>query len=316
MTVEPATRSTIIRAADALRIGELVAFPTETVYGLGGDATNADAVARIFEMKCRPQFNPLIVHVADRETAANHVEFNESADRLAGAFWPGPLTLVLPKKRDSDICELVSAGLETIGVRVPFNPVAQELLRTAGVPVAAPSANKAGRISPTRATHVADDLGDGPAVILDGDFAAIGLESTVIGFRDGHPVMLRPGGIARKDIEQVLGEKLARPVAGSAPTSPGQLESHYAPRAAIRLDATDVRKDEALLSFGMSHLDTDGPTANLSPNGDLREAAINFFSALRELDASRCKTIAVVPIPDEGLGEAINDRLRRAAAPR
>lgn len=316
MTVTPATRSSIIRASQALRNGELVAFPTETVYGLGGDATNADAVARIFEMKGRPHFNPLIVHVADRETAASHVEFNESANRLATAFWPGPLTLVLTKKPESEICDLVSAGLETIGIRVPLNPVAQELLQTAGLPVAAPSANLAGRISPTRASHVQDDLGDGPALILDGDFAAIGLESTVIGFSDDTPLLLRPGGIPGKDIEKVLGKKLEGAETGHAPTSPGQLESHYAPRAAIRLNATDVKKGEALMSFGNRQPETDGPSVNLSPDGSLREAAIHFFAALRELDASGCKTIAVVPIPDEGLGEAINDRLRRAAAPR
>lgn len=316
MATKPAIHETIVDAAKALQSGELVAFPTETVYGLGADATNADAVAQIFEMKGRPRFNPLIVHVTGKDAAMAHGQFNDLAHKLAEAFWPGPLTLVVKRRPESTICDLVSAGLDTVALRVPMNPIAQELLENAGVPVAAPSANLAGRISPTRARHVADDLGDGPAFILDGDFTSIGLESTVIGVDSGTPVLLRPGGIAREDIESALGKSLGAGGSETAPTSPGQLESHYAPRAAIRLNATDIRDGEALLAFGSRVPDTTGPSVNLSPEGLLREAAVNFFAALRELDASGCENIAVMPIPEEGLGEAINDRLRRAAAPR
>ena len=316
MAIKPANFETITCAAQALRDGKVIAFPTETVYGLGADATNATAVAQVFEIKGRPRFNPLIVHVEDLDAAKAQVVFGDEAEKLANAFWPGPLSLVLPKKPESTICDLVSAGMDTLAVRVPQHPIAQELLREAACPVAAPSANKAGRISPTTAEHVRDELGDDPKIILDGDFSAIGLESTVVGFSDGKAVLMRPGGVSRNDIERVLGYELAMGGSASKPLSPGQLESHYAPNAAIRLNATSVAPDEAVLAFGSIDPETSGPKINLSPDGNLREAAIRFFAALRELDATGCKRIAVVTIPNEGLGEAINDRLKRAVAPR
>ena len=294
----------------------MVAFPTETVYGLGADATNADAVLRVYEMKGRPRFNPLIAHVADREAAEAHGEFNAPARTLAEAFWPGPLTMVLKKRDESGICDLVSAGLNTIALRVPANEIAQGLLREAGCPVAAPSANKAGHVSATTASHVAVDLGDGPQLILDGGDTSLGLESTVVDLSGAIPLLLRPGGIPRGEIEHALGVKLGDAEPGDQPSSPGQLASHYAPGARLRLDATSVEPDEALLAFGPNSPPTDGPMVNLSAQGDLREAAMHLFAALRELDASGCERIAVMPIPSEGLGEAINDRLRRAAAPR
>lgn len=314
MPLVPATTETIARAADALRRGEVVAFPTETVYGLGADARNGLAVARIFEIKGRPRFNPLIVHVADRAEAERLAVFTEQAARLAAAFWPGPLTLVLAKRADCGLSELVSAGLDSVGIRVPAHPVARALIAAAGVPVAAPSANRSGHVSPTTAQHVAADLGSAPAYILDGGATAVGLESTVIDAR-ADPLLLRPGAISRADLEGVLGTSLARPRASAVPASPGQLASHYAPRAALRLDATTVAADEALLAFGANVPRGAAAVINLSPSGDLREAAANLFGALRALDA-KASTIAVMPIPDDGLGEAINDRLRRAAAPR
>jgi L-threonylcarbamoyladenylate synthase len=316
MPIEPATQSSIQQAAKMLAEGGVVAFPTETVYGLGADATNADAVLRVYEMKGRPRFNPLIAHVANRETAEAHAEFNEAANKLADAFWPGPLTIILKKRVESGICDLVSAGLETIALRVPANETARDLLRAAGCPVAAPSANRAGHVSPTTAAHVEADLGDGPGLILDGGNASLGLESTVVDVSGPEPLLLRPGGIPRKDIEQVLGRKLGEAEPGAQPSSPGQLASHYAPRARLRLEATSLEPGEALLAFGPNPPQTDGPMINLSPKGNVREAATRLFAALRELDASGCEGIAVMPIPDEGLGEAINDRLRRAAAPR
>lgn len=316
MPIERATQSSIQRAAKVLGQGGVAAFPTETVYGLGADATNADAVLRVYEMKGRPRFNPLIAHVADLETAEAHGEFNDAARKLADRFWPGPLTIVLKKRGKSGICDLVSAGLETIALRVPANEIAQGLLRAAGCPVAAPSANRAGHVSPTTAAHVAADLGDGPGLILDGGDASLGLESTVVDLSGPEPLLLRPGGIPREEIECVLGTKLGDGEPGDQPTSPGQLESHYAPKAPLRLEATSVEPGEALLAFGPNPPPTDGPAINLSPEGDVREAATRLFTALRELDASGCEGIAVMPIPHEGLGEAINDRLRRAAAPR
>ncbi len=316
MVIETATPASIARAAKALADGELVAFPTETVYGLGADATNADAVARIYEVKGRPRFNPLIAHVGDREMAGVHVEFNDTADMLVDAFWPGPLTVVLPRRGVSGICDLVSAGLDTVAVRVPSGDVARDLLHAAKCPVAAPSANRAGHVSPTTARHVDDDLGTDVAVILDGGATALGLESTVVDCSGLQPLLLRPGVISRTDIENVLGRKLGKPLQNNQPASPGQLASHYAPNTKVRLNSRDVRPGEALLAFGKDAPETNGPCINLSPSGDLREAAAGFFSALRELDAKGCETIAVMPIPDRGLGEAINDRLLRAAAPR
>ncbi len=308
----------IARAGRLIVQGALVAFPTETVYGLGADATNDGAVAAIFEAKGRPRFNPLIVHLPDRESADRHVRFTDDADKLARAFWPGGLTLVLPRRPDCILSLLVSAGLDTVALRVPAHPVAHRLLLAAGRPIAAPSANASGRISPTRAEHVLQSLGQASALklILDGGACAMGLESSVVGFPAAGPTLLRPGAIAREAIEAVLGCKLieAVPLSGEAGrASPGQLESHYAPDVAIRLNALEARAGESLLGFGP--LMPDVPGLNLSTAGDLREAAAQLFSMLRELDAMG-KPIAVMPIPETGLGEAINDRLRRAAAPR
>ena len=308
--VLPANARAIERAAAALRDGGLVAFPTETVYGLGADATNGKAVAAIFAAKGRPSFNPLIVHVKDGWAAEALVEFTPAARSLADAFWPGALTLVLPRKDSSPLSLLVSAGLDTVAIRVPSHPVAQQLLAFAGKPIAAPSANVSGQVSPTTAAHVAEELGDKADFILDGGPANVGVESTVVGFEADRPVLLRPGGISREEIERVAGP-LAAP-GNSKVQSPGQLESHYAPRAKLRLNARDAQPGETLLAFG-----ADAPKAalNLSPVGDLKEAAANLFAMLRVLDRKN-DAIAVMPIPSEGLGEAINDRLQRAAAPR
>jgi L-threonylcarbamoyladenylate synthase len=317
MSIVEASSEAIAAAAAALRGGGLVAFPTETVYGLGADATNALAVAAVFEAKGRPTFNPLIAHVASLEAAAELGEMTEAATKLARAFWPGPLTLVLRKRPGCPVAELATAGLDTVAVRVPAHSVARALLRAAGVPIAAPSANRSGHVSPTTAAHVAADLGDRVAMILDGGTATIGLESTVVDASGAEPVVLRLGAASREDISRLLG----RPVAvatGEAhrPASPGMLARHYAPSARLRLNATELAQDEALLAFGTSHVPRhEGPMLNLSWSGDLREAAANLFSALRTLDAAGAKAIAVMPIPEQGLGEAINDRLRRAARP-
>lgn len=298
------------KAAKRLRSGGLVAFPTETVYGLGADATNGEAVASIFAVKARPQFNPLIVHVKDRAQAALHVDFNPIASALTEAFWPGPLTLVLPRRKDSPLSLLVSAGLDTVAVRAPNHPIAQRLIAAAGVPLAAPSANPSGTISPTRALHVAEGFGS-KVFILDGGATKIGVESTVVGFGREGVVLLRPGGVPREAIEKVAG-RLNAPLPGGPVSSPGQLTSHYAPNARMRLHATAALPGEVLLGFGPA-APVDG--LNLSPTGNLAEAAANLFAMLRALDAE-AEAIAVMPIPTEGLGEAINDRLQRAAAPR
>ena len=303
-----ADASAIRDAARILARGGLVAFPTETVYGLGADATNGAAVAAIFAAKGRPRFNPLIVHLARAEDAALHADLPSAAQALATRFWPGPLTLVAPRRAGTPLSELVSAGLDTVALRVPGHPVAQALLRAAGLPVAAPSANLSGRISATAAAHVAEGLGGHVDLVLDGGAAPLGIESTVIGFDGDALVLLRPGAIARTEIEAVAGPLRA---AGGTIRSPGQLASHYAPDAALRLDATDIRPGEMLLGFGGAP----GAARNLSPRGDLKEAAANLFAMLREMDRM-ASAIAVSPIPDIGLGEAINDRLRRAAAPR
>lgn len=304
----PANAEAIARAAALLRDGKLVAFPTETVYGLGADARNGKAVAGIFAAKGRPRFNPLIVHVQDIAEAERHALFSSTARKLAEAFWPGALTLVLPRRADTPLSELVSAGLDTVALRVPAHPVARALLQEAGLPIAAPSANPSGRISPTTAAHVTAGLSRDVELILDGGAAPLGLESTVIGFDADAPVLLRPGAIARPAIEAICGSLAA---ADDAIRAPGQLESHYAPRAALRLNAREKESGEALLGFGPSP----GATLNLSPSGDLVEAASNLFAMLHELDRQASR-IAVAPIPETGLGEAINDRLRRAAAPR
>jgi L-threonylcarbamoyladenylate synthase len=314
MPIRPATADAIADAADILRAGGLIALPTETVYGLGADATNARAVAGIFAAKGRPLFNPLIAHVADIGEAARFAILDQRAEALAAAFWPGALTLVLRKAPDCPIADLATAGLDTVAIRVPSHRVARALIRAAGVPVAAPSANRSGHVSPTTAAHVEADLGDSVAMILDDGPSAVGIESTVVDLSGPTAVLLRAGGITSDAIEAILGGSLIRG-AGHAerPSSPGQLASHYAPRAAVRLNATTVRAGEALLAFGPAPPDHDGPMINLSPTGDTIEAAANLFAALRRLDAKGVATIAVMPIPDTGLGEAINDRLRRAA---
>ena len=298
------------RAAALLGEGQLVAFPTETVYGLGGDARNDMAVARIFEAKGRPRFNPLIVHVPSIEVANTYVEWSYDADRLASAFWPGPLTLVLPLKPDNGLSPLVTAELPTLAIRVPEHLVAKELLETFGGPVAAPSANPSGKISPTSAVHVSAGLSGRIAGILDGGTCGVGLESTILGL-SGEPTLLRPGGLPQEAIEAALGGPIAVHQSGDPLTAPGQMTSHYAPGAAMRLNATDLREGEMLLGFGPVEA-----TLNLSPAGDLTEAAANLFGHLHAMDALAPETIAVSPIPDHGLGRAINDRLRRAAAPR
>ena len=308
-------------AAECLRAGGLVAFPTETVYGLGADATNGTAVARIYAAKGRPSFNPLIAHVADLITARNLAIFNADAMRLAEAFWPGPLTLVLPRRADCTVSDLATAGLSTLALRVPDHPVATEILRAFGGPVVAPSANISGHISPTTAQHVAADLTGRIEMIVDGGPTRVGVESTIVACVD-RPILLRPGGIPRQAIEDKLGHAIETAQGEStgedAPLAPGMLESHYAPQAPVRLNATSLRPGEALLAFGKPFAGADAAKAllNLSEGGDLTEAAANLFAHLRRLDASGAAQIAVMPIPSSGLGEAINDRLRRAAAPR
>ena len=312
--------------ADAVRIwasGGLVAFPTETVYGLGADATNGAAVARIYEAKGRPAFNPLISHVTGMNAARQLARFDAAAARLAEAFWPGPLTLVLPKTENCTVSELATAGLDSIAVRVPQHPVAQDLLAAFGRPVVAPSANRSGHVSPTTATHVRADLMGRIDLIVDGGATPVGLESTIVGCLD-EPTLLRPGGVPREAIERVLGRALAEPstigiTIEDAPLAPGMLASHYAPRSRMRLEAERVAPGEALLAFGpvtIAGADKATKTLNLSARGDLIEAAANLFSHLRALDAAGASTIAVMPLPRDGLGEAINDRLQRAAAPR
>ena len=317
MAVLPANDATIAAAAASIRAGQLVAFPTETVYGLGADATNGEAVARIFAAKGRPHFNPLIVHVANISEADKLAEITPLARRLAERFWPGPLTIVLNRRVNCGLSELVSAGLETVAIRMPAHPVAKALIAAAGRPLAAPSANRSGHVSPTRADHVAADLGDKVAIILDAGETQHGLESTVVTIDEDQIVLLRPGSITAEDLSSVTSAAVVRAVeAAAAPISPGQLASHYAPAAHVRLNITSPIAGEALLAFGPQVPDHTGPIINLSAKGDLIEAASRLFSALRTLDASGADTIAVMPIPIDGLGEAINDRLRRAAAPR
>ncbi|HWU26441.1 MAG TPA: L-threonylcarbamoyladenylate synthase [Rhizomicrobium sp.] len=309
-TVQTGNTQSMAGAARALAQGGLVAFPTETVYGLGADATNDRAVAALFAAKNRPQFNPLIVHVASLDEAQQLVEFTPLARDLAARFWPGALTLVLPRKAATRLSLLVTAGLDTAAIRVPSQPVAQQLLRAARLPIAAPSANASGEISPTTAEHVRQSLGDKVDIILDGGPTLLGLESTVIGFANEKPVLLRPGAIPREALESVAGKLGAPPT--HAIVSPGQLSSHYAPRAQVRLNASRAEPGELLLGFGPAQ----NAARNLSERGDLQEAAANLFAMLHALDAQKPEAIAVMPIPDKGLGEAINDRLRRAAAPR
>jgi L-threonylcarbamoyladenylate synthase len=324
MTAEPGTRvlkaqgqdlaPAIEAAAACLTAGGLVAFPTETVYGLGADARNGEAVARLYAAKGRPSFNPLIAHVADVEAARGLARFDAAAEALAAAFWPGPLTLVMPKRPYSGVSDLALAGLDSVAVRVPAHPVARALLTAFKGPVVAPSANRSGHVSPTSAAHVLTDLRGRIDMLLDAGPSPVGVESTIVACLDP-PTLLRAGGLPREAIENVLGRALAvAAFAEDAPLAPGMLSSHYAPKARLRLNAEAAGPDEALLAFGPAPAAS--ATLNLSPRGDLIEAAANLFSHLRALDASGAKRIAVMKVPHEGLGEAINDRLARAAAPK
>ncbi|OYU91740.1 MAG: threonylcarbamoyl-AMP synthase [Bradyrhizobiaceae bacterium PARB1] len=324
LTTRIVDAAAIAEAADGLRAGRLVAFPTETVYGLGADAANPRAVAGIYEAKGRPSFNPLIAHVADLEAARQIAKFDSRALALAEVFWPGPLTLVLPKTANCPVSDLATAGLDTVAIRVPDHPIAHTLLKAFGGAVVAPSANISGHVSPTTAAHVKADLDGRIDMIVDGGPVEVGVESTIVGCFD-RPMLLRPGGLPREAIEQVLGMALARPPEepesdSSQPLAPGMLASHYAPRTRVRLMAVDVKPDEALLAFGPAALpgsDHAKAVMNLSETSDLGEAAANLFGYLRALDAialeSGAAGIAVMPVPAHGLGEAINDRLRRAA---
>ncbi|WP_374377125.1 L-threonylcarbamoyladenylate synthase [Dongia sp.] len=317
--IVPADDANIALAAGALRRGELVSFPTETVYGLGGDACNDRAVAAIYAAKGRPSFNPLIVHVPSLAAAAALGEFSEDALALGRAFWPGPLTLVVRRQRKCPLSLLVSAGMDSVALRVPAHPVARALLTASNLPLAGPSANPSGRISPTNARHVEEGLGDKVAMILDGGPCRIGVESTVLSLLDEKPALLRPGGVSPEEIAAIIG----RPVEIAAPVGdveaglhgPGRLLSHYAPDRPVRLNAVNAQAGEALLAFGRNAPHA-GITLNLSETGDLAEAAANLFAMLRALDRPDVTGIAVMPIPEVGLGIAINDRLTRAAAPR
>jgi len=309
-------------AARLVRAGELVAFGTETVYGLGADATNGRAVASIFQAKGRPRFNPLICHFASADAAFAHVEANDLAARLAALFWPGPLTMVLRRRAASPIDRLAGAGLDTLAVRVPAHKMALRFLEAAGVAVAAPSANRSGSISPTLAAHVIDDLGGLIAAVLECGPCLVGVESTVLDLSGGAPKLLRPGGIPAEALEAAVGalcQVSVEPSSGGGMRSPGMMASHYAPRAPLRLHARSVAADEALLAFGTA-LPGAGAVWNLSEGGDTLEAASRLFAGLRWLDreaaARGLAGIAAMAVPEAGLGQAINDRLRRAAAPR
>ncbi len=313
---ERLTPADLDRAAELLRAGALVAFPTETVYGLGADAENEQAVAAIFAAKARPRFNPLIIHVIDAAAARRLVVFDARAERLAERFWPGPLTLVLPRRPDCPVALLASAGLDSLAVRVPAHPLPRALIRAVGRPIAAPSANRSGRVSPTTAEHVLDELDGRIAAVLDGGPCRVGLESTVIDLTTPLARLLRPGGLAAEAIAAVVGPLDTAAVDAAAPLSPGMLASHYAPALPLRLQAKAVQPGEALLAFGGRAPRGAKEVRWLSRSGDLAEAAVNLFAALRALDRPEFTGIAVMPIPEHGLGLAINDRLRRAAAPR
>jgi L-threonylcarbamoyladenylate synthase len=319
--------SGIAAAAALLRQGGLVAFPTETVYGLGADATDSSAVAALYAAKGRPAFNPLIAHLTGLDAALRQGRLDARALALAKAFWPGALTLVVPLATGATVCDLARAGLDSVALRVPAHPLAQAMLAAAGRPVVAPSANRSGHVSPTAAVHVMADLEGRIDAVIDAGAAPIGLESTIVACLGERPVLLRAGGVTREAIEQVVGEIATAPdshaEADPRPVSPGLLASHYAPRARVRLEALSLRPGEAALLFGPARprgLATAPAVLNLSPKGDLAEAAANLFAHLRELDARLAGApqarIAVTPIPRSGLGEAINDRLRRAAADR
>jgi L-threonylcarbamoyladenylate synthase len=319
--VAGADRTAARMGARILAGGGLVAFPTETVYGLGADAENGEAVARLYAAKGRPRFNPLICHVLDAAAARALARFDSAAERLAAAFWPGPLTLVLQKTPECAVAQLATAGLDTIAVRIPSHPAARDLLTAFGKAIVAPSANRSGHVSPTEAKHVLADLRGRIDLIIDGGSTPVGIESTIVACL-GEPALLRPGGLPRAEIEKVLGTPLVEQTVvaedSEAPLAPGQLASHYAPRTPLRLDAQDVAKGEALLAFGKvlpAGAEHARQVLNLSARGDLIEAAANLFSHLRTLDGIGAAGIAVMPIPHQGLGEAINDRLARAAAP-
>ncbi|MGA0613482.1 L-threonylcarbamoyladenylate synthase [Paracoccus sp. KR1-242] len=304
----------IAAACDLLSRGEVVAIPTETVYGLAGDARNPRAVAGIYQAKGRPSFNPLIVHLPDRAAAERFAVLDAQARHLADAFWPGALTLVLPLRQDAGIASLVTAGLDTVAIRVPAHPVAHALLSAFGGPLAAPSANPSGRITATTAAHVTDPengLGGRIPAVLDAGACPVGVESTIVGWSGGEPALLRPGGVAAEAIEAVLGQRLLRPALDpGAPSSPGQLTSHYAPRAQMRLNALAAEDGEVMIGFGPIPGEL-----TLSATGDLTEAAARLFDVMHRADAM-ARPIAVAPVPETGLGAAINDRLNRAAAPR
>lgn len=305
------------KAVSLWKSGQLVAFPTETVYGLGADASNDEAVARIFAAKSRPRFNPLIVHVGSVEIAKIYGQWSEAAEILAHNFWPGPLTIVL--KKSGQVSDLVTAGGDSIGLRIPRHKIALELLKAYGGGIAAPSANRSGRISPTCAAHVQAEFAEAMPFLIDGGQCEVGLESTVIDITQERPILWRAGGIPRAQIERVLCKKILmhQPARSDATlVSPGQLESHYAPTKPVRLDVTQCSAQEGLLAFGTPIPKGAGALVQLSASGNLQEAATKLFASLRELDAALIESIAVMPIPNEGLGEAINDRLRRAAAPR
>jgi L-threonylcarbamoyladenylate synthase len=319
----PPSGAAIARAAELLRAGDLVAFPTETVYGLGADAGNLEAVESVFAAKGRPQFNPLIVHVADLEMAERVAVFDDRARTLGHGLWAGPFTVVLPRRDDAPVSPMVSAGLDTVAVRVPAHQVASSLLRALGRPIAAPSANRSGGVSPTTPMHVAEDLGERVAMILAGGRCQVGLESTILDMTVDPPRLLRPGRVGRREIESLIGPIAVAEDEGlgtaqpPAPNAPGQLASHYAPRLPVRLNAVTVGPTEALLAFGPDRFIKGGATRlNLSLEGDLHEAAANLYAMLHRLDKPAYTTIAVMPIPERSIGMAINDRLRRAAAPR
>jgi L-threonylcarbamoyladenylate synthase len=310
----PAAPATIADFARVLRAGGLVVFPTETVYGLGADATNSEAVLSIYETKGRPRFNPLIVHCADMAMAEQLAEFSPLARRLA-VLWPGPLTLVLPKKPSATLSDLVTAGLDTVGIRIPAHPLALELIALTGRPLAAPSANPSGRLSPTTAAQVIAGLG-GKVPVLDGGACKAGLESTILKVDGDAVIQLRAGAMSRAELESLLERPIANAQPNSAIVAPGMMASHYAPKARMRLNTLAPAAGEAFLAFGAPPEKATGPVSNLSESGDLREAARNLFAMLHELDATGAPSIAVAPVPHTGLGEAINDRLARAAAPR
>jgi L-threonylcarbamoyladenylate synthase len=312
--VSPATPEAIARAAELLRAGRLVAFPTETVYGLGADAGDERAVAEIFAAKARPRFNPLIVHVSGLGEAEAFAVFDARARRAAARFWPGPLTLVLPRRNGCRLSLLACAGLDTVAIRAPAHPVSQALVRATGRPIAAPSANRSGRVSPTEAAHDVEELDDRVALILDGGRTPVGLESTVVDLSEGTATLLRPGAVTAEQLSELFGVIAA--AAAAPPKSPGMQASHYAPSLPVRLNASEARPGEALLAFGSSAPPGFAEVLWLSRSGDLVEAAANLFAMLRRADRACFTGIAVTPIPGHGLGRAINDRLRRAAAPR